>query len=153
MFVVGLLVMLMWFFGLVFLILTILFRKRKIPRWFFGGLTVVFIITPFIFLKYLEWQALKEKENYIGEYHDNQTGSFLTLNGDYTWKADSTLFDCSSGEWNYESMDGDEYVSLWGNCDVEMNHCIFHCSPDSLTITTDQKDRTYESVVVLTRRH
>jgi hypothetical protein len=71
----------LWVIAFGFLILTIIFRKRKIGRWVFGVLTVVFGILPYLFFWSLENRCINQQyatqEQFVGEYIDKKNGNIL----------------------------------------------------------------------------
>jgi len=137
--IVGFFVLLMWFIALVLIILTIVFRKRKVGRWILGGLAAVFASIPFLLFWGFERNKLEQQEQFVGQYKSDSSLHFLNLNEDLTWSSDTNLFDCPKGTWEFVITEDMSYLELKGNCEKDrMFLQIYDCNKDHLSFTPDQ---------------
>lgn len=121
-----------WVIAIVFLVLTIVFFKKKIARWVLGSLTLLFISIPFLFYWALQIGHANSKEAYAGIYSSkNADGSKITL----TLKEDSFMLisdKCETkkieGYWDYFSGDENIYINFYKEKNHETNDFITQAS-------------------------
>lgn len=149
---IGFVVFLMWGLALIFLLLTLFFIKLKFGRWIFGTLTVLFGIAPFVMFWGIENGRLDQQETFIGRYSNEETGNFIELDKNLTWKSDSALFECTSGSWKYIITEDMSYLELEGRChDGYTSVQIYSATPDELTFSPDQNSSMLKPTVELKR--
>lgn len=106
---------LIWGLALILLILTIVYRKRKVGRWIFGSLSFLFFIAPVAFFLSLMPSNRNYAVDYYGEYVTSDQDSHqvtLELLGDKTFYLESgkCLDEVMSGTWDLHVQDGGIFI-------------------------------------------
>lgn len=116
----GIIVILSWGVSLLFLILTILFRKRKIVKWSLAGIALIFLSIPFLYLLLLKMGHVTKENKYCGTYfyeYPNHGRMILTLTEDDT--SNTFVFTANScdsgnfhGTWEIGLGDNGDFIDF-----------------------------------------
>jgi hypothetical protein len=148
----GALVILIWGITLIFLMLTLFFIKLKIARWIFGTIAMIFGIAPFALFWGNEKSRVDRQESFIGIYSNEETGDYIELHENLTWNSDTTLFECTNGNWRYIITEDMNFIELEGHChDGSTFLQIYSATPDLLTFSPDQNTSRLKPKVELKR--
>jgi energy-coupling factor transporter transmembrane protein EcfT len=121
----GILGIYIWGIALVFLILTLKFRNRKIGKWMFGSITFILVMLPFIIL--FSWKSNQnnqkslyktQKNKYSGIYFcDSMKESKFVLNlknnDTFTFAVDSCNAGHLEGRWELVKVNSAVYIDFY----------------------------------------
>ena len=122
---IGLIIIIGWAIALAFLILTVVFRKKKKLMFLFLSLFILFLSNPLIIFKFIEVSHKENNKYYVGTYttqEENYGELKLILKEDFTFSF--LINHCNpkaiKGKWNYNDID-QTFINLrWENYFIQL---------------------------------
>jgi uncharacterized cupin superfamily protein len=100
-----------------FLIVAIIFRKKKVLKWIFGSLSLITLLVylmAFCLPHSIDWLVYQKIS---GKFHNEQTNTWIYLHADGSYSSNAGLFDCTKGGWKFIQTEEFLTIMLESSCE------------------------------------